>query len=506
MGDPPVHSRRHDRRQAIVGFKEDADFARFVSVGAIGTAAVADCLRDQFNHQPIELERYAMANKVWQTKVKRLRLPDLLCVRCGLRVESRAKSKLKIMLSHSDAPDREWDAGGMREDDLFAFLLADISQDPPHCGAPIFFSTEALRASIAQAKRSTPKAASEGSEVTLTWPCWVPTKRGRYLGVDDEGRIILSGVDDKVQRYWQWRNWAGPRFVYSEPGDFIKGDEQVLAGVVEQTSSPVCAGNTWDLTAALHSSEVVERYAAVKASGSVEHRGLSNTLSSISGDTSEDWRVRLEAQIALARLEPDPWVKRIMDQASDPETEADHQMEAVLAMSELPSEAAATALDRIAANSELPSELRAAAAWGLGQGAARNPELLLDHFVDPEPIVALHAISSVDELPSDLQGTLIGWMAGGEVSRASAAAQLLQRHGCVDSLLEATQIGDTARLWALRALGELPPALVRCLARSRMTPEVEEVLLPMWLGQDDWLRQDGKEGLDALDVQKIRFH
>ena len=216
-----------------MGFKEDADFARFVSVGAIGTAAVADRLRDRYGHQPIELERYAMANKVWQTKVKRLRLPDLLCVRCGLRVESRAKSKLKIMLSHSDAPGRKWDDGGMRDEDLFAFLLADINQDPPHCGAPIFFATGALRASITQARRSAPKAASEGSEVTLTWPCWVPAKRGRFVHVDNEDRIVFEGDDGKVQRYWHWRNWAGPRFVYSKRGEFFQGDEKVLAGVVE---------------------------------------------------------------------------------------------------------------------------------------------------------------------------------------------------------------------------------------------------------------------------------
>ena len=92
-----------------MGFKEDADFARFVSMGAVGTAAVADDLREQHGHRPIELERYAMANKVWQTKVKRLRLPDLVCTRCGLRVESRAKSKLGLVLSHSDARDRSWD-------------------------------------------------------------------------------------------------------------------------------------------------------------------------------------------------------------------------------------------------------------------------------------------------------------------------------------------------------------------------------------------------------------
>ncbi len=446
-----------------------------------------------------------MSNKVWQTKVKRLRLPDLLCVRCGLRVESRAKSKLKIMLSHSDTPGREWDAGGMRDEDLFAFLMADTDQDPPYCGPPIYFATGALRASITQAKRSAPKAASEGSEVTLTWPSWVPAKRGRFVRVDDEDRIVFEGEDGKVQRYWHWRNWAGPRFVYSRCGEFFQGDEKVLAGVVEQESNPVCSGESWDLVAALRSSDVVERFAAVKAAGALQHRELVDVLSEAGEDRLEDWRIRLEAQIALARLEPNPWINQIMQQINDRTTEADQQMEAVLAVSELPSDAAAEALAEIAASLDLPSELRAAAAWGMGQGAARRPELLLDRIVDPEPIVALHAISAVDELSSDLQRTLVGWMEGGDAIQASAAAQLLQRHGCVDSLLEACGGGRNARLWALRALGELPPALVRCLAKDRLTPDIEGVLLPMWLGQEDWLRQDGKEGLDALDIQKVRF-
>ena len=446
-----------------------------------------------------------MSNKVWQTKVKRLRLPDLLCVRCGLRVESRAKSKLKIILSHSDTPGREWDAGGMRDNDLFAFLVADINQDPPYCGPPIYFATGALRASIAQAKRSAPKAASEGSEVTLTWPCWVPAKRGRFVHVDYEGRIVFEGEDGRVQRYWQWRNWAGPRFVYSKPTEFFQGDEKVLAGVVEQESSPVCSGDSWDLMAALHSSDTVQRYAAVKAAGALQHGGLVDVLSEVAEDGLEDWRIRLEAQIALARVEPEPWITQIMELVNNPDAKSDQQMEAILAVSELPADAAAHALAEIAAHLDLPGELRAAAAWGVGQGAARNPELLLDRIVDPEPLVALHAISAVDELSSDLQRTLVDWMAGGDAVRASAAAQLLQRHGCVDSLLDACQSGGNTRLWALRALGELPPALVRCLAGDRLTPGIEGVLLPMWLGQEDWLRQDGKEGLDALDVQKIRF-
>ncbi|HET8929221.1 MAG TPA: hypothetical protein VFN21_01060, partial [Acidimicrobiales bacterium] len=135
-----------------MGFKEDADFARFVSMGAVGSAAVARHLRDHHGHQAIELERYAMANKVWKTKVKRLRLPDLVCVRCGRRIESRAKSKLGIIMSHSDTRGREWDAGGMRDDDIYAFLRADLSEFPPYSGAPTYFTTRALRAAVGSAK------------------------------------------------------------------------------------------------------------------------------------------------------------------------------------------------------------------------------------------------------------------------------------------------------------------------------------------------------------------
>ena len=39
-----------------------------------------------------KLERYSRSNKIWSTKVKRLRLPDLLCVRTGLRGVDRIEA------------------------------------------------------------------------------------------------------------------------------------------------------------------------------------------------------------------------------------------------------------------------------------------------------------------------------------------------------------------------------------------------------------------------------
>jgi hypothetical protein len=84
-----------------MGFKTDTSFLRFLTMGALGVQQTMKQLAGM-GFEPIELERYCASNKIWMTKVKRLRLPDVLCVRTGLRVEIRAKSDLKIRMS--DAP------------------------------------------------------------------------------------------------------------------------------------------------------------------------------------------------------------------------------------------------------------------------------------------------------------------------------------------------------------------------------------------------------------------
>lgn len=67
------------------------------------------------------------------------------------------------------------------------------------------------------------------------------------------------------------------------------------------------------------------------------------------------------------------------------------------------------------------------------------------------------------------------------------------------------EAGKSARLWALRALGDMPPQFVRDMGGDKLTPDAVESLEPMWQGQNDWLRTTGREGLDALDAQKVRF-
>ena len=105
-----------------MGLKVDSSFLKFVTMGAMGARRVAQLMTDACL-QPIELERYSSSNKIWQTKVKRLRLPDLLCLATGLRVEVRAKSDLTIKMS--DTPtnaDRRWNSG-LAGGDMVAFVF-----------------------------------------------------------------------------------------------------------------------------------------------------------------------------------------------------------------------------------------------------------------------------------------------------------------------------------------------------------------------------------------------
>ena len=489
-----------------MGFKEDADFARFVSMGAVGAAAVAHHLSTEHGHKMIELERYAMANKVWQTKVKRLRIPDLLCVRCGLRVEARAKSRLGIVLSHSDTPGREWDAGGMRDHDLYAFLRADLDTFPPQTGLPTYFEAHGLRSTEQHARRSAPKAASEGSEVTLTWPCWVPSASGRLLGIDEGDRIVYLDTGGRRRVYWQWRAWTGQRIVYTEDHGLFTGGDTILAGIVPAPESLDCPGDVWNPSADIASNSDVDRYAAIKASGASLRTDLQDELWVVAEDPTIDWRVRLEAAVSLARLDSDRWGRMIVDFIDDAAATPEQRMEAVLAASELPASAASDALFEVASDVSHHPELRAAATWGLGQGDAAQPGLLLDLALDSEEIVALHAIAAIDELPDAVQEVLVDWLHGQNERKGDVASHLLSRHQRIDSLLDAHERGGQARLRALSALGRLPRETVRLAAGSRITPEIAALLGPMWYGQQSWAQTAGRDGLEALEVQKVRFN
>lgn len=115
----------------VNNFKSDESFLQKLAIGAAGANATIDRLREMgFN--PIELERGSTGFKIWKKiKIKRVRVPDIMCLNTGLRFESRGKTKLEISMSHSlNDPRRAWDVG-MRDDDLVSFVMFEQDESSP---------------------------------------------------------------------------------------------------------------------------------------------------------------------------------------------------------------------------------------------------------------------------------------------------------------------------------------------------------------------------------------
>ena len=104
-------------------FKTDSSFFRMLAVGAVGARQVQAALNLR-GHDVVELERGSLSTRIWRdVKRKRVRIPDLVCRSCGVRIESRAKTRPGLTMSHSphDA-ERAWDYG-MLDADWIAFPI-----------------------------------------------------------------------------------------------------------------------------------------------------------------------------------------------------------------------------------------------------------------------------------------------------------------------------------------------------------------------------------------------
>jgi hypothetical protein len=209
---------------------------------------------------------------------------------------------------------------------------------------------------------------------------------------------------------------------------------------------------------------------------------------------------------SLARLEPAGWTSAIAKTALSPRNSADKRIESVFVLSEIPTDEASDALTQVALpDDEKPPELRAAAVWGLANGVHPRPELVLRFTVDQQDLVALHAIAALPSLTDSMCSTVLDWFDQDD-RHAAVAAQLLLRHQAVRPLLRAVHAGGRRRLWALRALGDLPRDVVEALGGELLTADIEAVLESIWIGRADWLRTEASDDLETLDVQKIRFN
>jgi len=487
-----------------MGFKTDSSFLRFLTMGAIGVRQTMSWLRAN-GFEPIELERYCASNKIWMTKVKRLRLPDLLCVKTGLRLEVRAKSDLKIRMSDAPAnPERTWDAG-LRDDDVVALIAVGEERGTLRpADDPVIFTVKALRKSVATSKLGPPKSASEGAERDRTWPAVVPNRAGVVKSASAAKLVVEFGGDGNPARSQTFT--LNGRKPYVKPGDAFVAEASILAGTPDSLADlRPYRSRSYDPIADLKSANAVDRYAAVKAipyRQDLEKRAVA-ALEAILAKEPEE-RVALEAAGSAAAMGSKLGQERI-EATLKGDGRADLRMEAVLILSELGSSYSRRELVRVATDARFKgNEIRQAAVWGLGKKGLKSYSDLLQFIADADENVAMHAIVGLgDDASADVVEDLVRLLASEDVRKAAAASQALRQVGsaaAVGSLVRAAKNGSE---WIVATLGRLPPDTVRkAVAGTDLAGRVEPLLLlnerTNWLSSEDRVMD-----LAFLDKQNI---
>lgn len=468
-----------------MGFKADASFLKFLSMGALGVHQTMQHLR-ALGFQPIELERYCGSNKIWATKVKRLRLPDLLCVATGLRMEVRAKTDLKIRMSDAPAnPDRVWDAG-LRDDDVVAFIACiDTPDGPCPADAPVHFTVQALRASAGQSKLGPPKSASEGAERDRTWPAIVPSRPGRVIEVA-QGRLVVEMSADGERLARRQTYALNGKSAYVTPGDTFLADVSILGGAPAALAIlPTYLANQYRPLEHVRAANAVDRYAAVKA---LRYRDdpraqVVPALEAVIAQEQEI-RVALEAAGSAAAHGSAAGQDAILRHVWANPDRPDMRMEAAFILTELRDGAFSRAqLRRIADSANFAGdEIRQAAVWGLGKAGVKSYSDLLPFIDDAEQDMALHAIAAFgDDTPPAVIESLVRDLLAAHPRRAPAASESLRVIGSqevLDALIAAARVPTSAPEWVLATLGRLPPAAVRAaLAGSPLLERISPMLL-----------------------------
>ncbi len=474
-------------------------------MGAAGAHRAIEILR-RHGHDPRELERYATCNKIWLTKIKRLRMPDLFCLHCGQRFEVRAKTKLEIKMSDSPTvAGRQWDAG-LREEDIVLFVRCEA--DPPVPAAHIEgFEVGQLRATVASSRLGPPKSAGEGAERDRKWPAIVPTASGEVIEVSPEGLVVRLDSGRRQTLRLRGRRNGDSLTPYATAGHRFLELDEILAGAPSRRADLACPGDMWEPSNDIASAEVMSRFAAAKAIGlrsSARHREQLEELAR----SDPDPRLRLEAIGALMRLGDESAGADLIQFFEQPPRE-DLRMEAVLLAGEIRNEVARRALHSMLQH---PSgaeheELRAAIVWSLGAYGHGDLEAVVPHLGDASDLVAGHAAVAMGKhLTAGLRDRLLAILRGSDVRSSSSAAWVLTQDApdVIGPLVELAERDAAARGWAISVLGRRRPEQVSPFLEAK--PNLLALVSPWWVvapGRNWSSTPAGAELLEQLGRQVL---
>lgn len=446
-------------------YKSDESFLEKISIGAIGTKKVFDNLAAQ-GHKPIELERGSMSFKIWKkVKIKRVRVPDILCINCGKRVESRGKTSLELTMSHSiSTPERGWDFG-LEDDDYIALVKCNKGGERPTDWVPedpvqyvqVGNMRAAYRNNLVLTEK--PKGATEGFEIRATWPSSLAKDDGEVTSVNSEriqyrrlrdGRTITLGLSKRGVK-------LEPQV---EAGERVKRN-QIVASTVPVVESFDCSKITpaKHYVDMLNSTSLSDRYVAAKALTYFPSDPAADNLVRTVRSEREHIYVRLEAASSLVKMGHVEYLSFFKGLLSDQYLE--NRLECIIVLGEIDSDESCDLLIGTLLDQKQHPEVRAGAAWSLGE--LRNNKAmgaLVNVFNEVENSIREEAARALMRFGDKYSKDIISFIPSGTEEERAGVAWALSKSGrfeIKDLILSMTD--NEARKWISWVIGTQDEAM-----------------------------------------------
>ena len=476
-------------------FKSDVSFLEKISMGAVGTHRVFEHLREQ-GHNPLELERGSMSFKIWKNiKIKRIRVPDILCVACGRRVESRAKATFEISMSHSlSDPERGWDYG-LNDRDFVALVICKRAGDKPvdwRADELVqYISIQDLRS----AQRNNlivlvkPKGAEEGFEARVSWPAVIAKYAGIVVSVTEERIQYRRQADNRIITFSLSKQGIDLRPLVCK-GDAIS-ENQVLAAVIPVIKQFPCSseGGQEYYIDRLSSLSLSERYTAAKALSAFPSKSVSKVLIAKLDESNEHIYVKLEAAASLARHGEEQGWTFLTRYLSDDYLQ--HRLEAVIALGEIPTDRSCQLLCSVLMDKHQHPEIRAGAAWALGELHNDSAlSVLIESFSAVDEGIRIEAARALAKLASYFADKIVGELPRVAPDKRPGIAWALSKSGKfkLEDLLDAL-VDEDARHWVSYILGtqEQQRYITQIGNLKQRDPEVYFAVTVLWKIMTSWV-------------------
>lgn len=494
-----------------LALKPDSSFFRKIALGAVGCRHVAYDLGLR-GHKITELERGAMDTKLWKdVKRKRVRIPDLVCERCGLRVESRAKTKTELSMSHSPTDqERAWDFG-MVDSDVIAFPVCKALDEAMRGAGKLKDSVSYWRernwirwkpegdVNYVRVGRfrsfrpgaSSTKGVTEGSETSVAWKARFSRRTGVVESVQGQRITITRTIDGR--RHTQ--TVPDQLQIVVEEGQTVTRNQIIASEVIPESDKDLyCPDALTDgrLRHLLMSRERTQRFTGVKLARLRRNATFGSPVASMEADQEEDVYIRLEAAAYLTAIRNVDAAGLFTPYLGSPDPQV--QLEAVIALGEAGTQECVSILSEILNDADWAFFARSAAAWCLAQiGGTEACDRLVHAFADVDPKIRQEALDSIVAVNSDAEPILL---AGLQTDDSRVAA------GCAEALRQHTALTDKAvrelsiqlsranpSVWAVWLAGNLPrERLAVTVQRLQDTaPQLHYAITLLWSFVESWV-------------------